>query len=283
MQPLASAAPTMRPPESPMAVCPRCGAESSQPWENPVLLKLAALGLYAGPTQGGRRVCALCAPAVKAEADAMHHQGAPQTPGMPDRFKGAYFSNFEKRFGSGGALKAARQALAPHGVDLYLVGPTGTGKTRLAASILNEAREKGKASTMFLRAGRLIERLRQAVHSDEIMADVLVDLETAYSVRVLVLDDIGADAGTDFARRQILNLYEARLDVGLRTIWTSNLGLPELSEFFGDDRLVSRIVEAIGVTEGLVKFTGDDWRLRKRDGHTHSNERANSEEPGNGD
>ena len=52
-------------------------------------------------------------------------------------------------------------------------------------------------------------------------------------------------------------LYEYRMDHGKRTIWTSNLTLAELEEFFGDERLSSRIAG----NGDVVSVGGVDMRL----------------------
>ena len=77
---------------------------------------------------------------------------------------------------------------------------------------------------------------------------------------VLVLDDVGANQGTDYARRMLQTIFDARLDAGHRTIWTSNLTLDEMAEFLGDDRLTSRIAGNCRV----VRLQGDDWRLKPK-------------------
>lgn len=82
------------------------------------------------------------------------------------------------------------------------------------------------------------------------------------TVSVLVLDDIGAerDQATDYTRRTLLMLYEARCDRNLRTVFTSNKSLQELSEMQDDDRLSSRIAGRCDV----VKLTTLDQRVLRR-------------------
>ena len=79
------------------------------------------------------------------------------------------------------------------------------------------------------------------------------------AARLLVLDDLGAEreAATDYTRRTLLMLYEARHDAGRRTVWTSNKTPGEVGAFMGDDRLASRIAGRCRV----VELAGRDWRL----------------------
>jgi DNA replication protein DnaC len=82
--------------------------------------------------------------------------------------------------------------------------------------------------------------------------------EKLRTVDLLVLDDVGADNGSDFTRRELVTLYNARLATGRRTIWTSNLDLDRLAEFYRDDRLTSRIAGAAQI----VLLESDDYRAR---------------------
>ena len=79
-----------------------------------------------------------------------------------------------------------------------------------------------------------------------------------------VLDDPGSerDAATDYTRRTLLMLYEARHDAGRRTVWTSNKRPSEIAAFMGDDRLSSRLVGRCDV----VGLEGRGWRRLARRG-----------------
>ena len=86
----------------------------------------------------------------------------------------------------------------------------------------------------------------------------LVDYLKQYKkVDVLGLDDIGAEKGSDFSRRVLQGLYDARLDHKKRTLFTSNLSLGDLEEFLGDERLPSRIAGNADV----VFMGGQDMRV----------------------
>ena len=55
-------------------------------------------------------------------------------------------------------------------------------------------------------------------------------------------------------------LYEERGDRGLRTVWTSNKSLSELSAMQNDDRLASRL----GGRADVVRLTTGDQRVMRR-------------------
>jgi chromosomal replication initiation ATPase DnaA len=176
-----------------------------------------------------------------------------QAPGVPMAEHGSRLDGFEETRDNRDALAQARRWLAGDFPDLYLFGGVGTGKTRLACSLVNERWAAGDR-VEFIRAAQLLAVLLPASDSlDDAMARIS-------RIPVVVLDDVGANQATDFARRMLLVLYETRMDRGHRTIWTSNLTLGELAEFHQDDRLSSRIVGNAKV----VELAGKDWRLRKR-------------------
>ena len=83
-----------------------------------------------------------------------------------------------------------------------------------------------------------------------------------FTVPLLVVDDLGAEQVTDYARRQVTLIMEERHDRGLRTIWTSNKTLQQLTELYGDDRLTSRLVERCEI----VRLAGPDQRVARPDG-----------------
>ena len=174
---------------------------------------------------------------------------------VPDEFREARWVTWRRTADNGHALDTAREFVhGADGPDLFLCGPVGTGKTRLACTVLNEAWRLGERSVRFMRVSRLLLRLQPSV------AEGAESFDRLAAVRLLVLDDLGAerDTATDYTRRTLLMLYEARSDAGRRTVWTSNRTPGEVGAFMGDDRLASRIAGWCRV----VSLDGPDWRLR---------------------
>ena len=181
-------------------------------------------------------------------------------PSVPREFREARWATWRRTAENRHALAAAQAFLrvGEDGRDLLLCGPVGTGKTRLACTVLNESWRLGERSMAFARVPLLLYRLRpQAALETSETFDRLVAAELA------VLDDLGSerDAATDYTRRTLLMLYEARHDAGRRTVWTSNKRPSEIAAFMGDDRLSSRLVGRCDV----VGLEGRDWRLLARD------------------
>ncbi|MYN64900.1 MAG: hypothetical protein F4X11_07720 [Acidobacteria bacterium] len=181
-------------------------------------------------------------------------------PSVPREFRDARWSTWRKTAENRHALDEA-QAFAragAEGPDLFLCGSVGTGKTRLACTVVNEAWKAGERSVAFERVPMLLYRLQP--HGTA--AETAGEFNRLTAARLLVLDDLGAerDAATDYTRRTLLMLYEARHDGGRRTIWTSNKTPSEVGAFMGDDRLSSRIAGRCRV----IELEGRDWRLAGR-------------------
>ena len=195
-------------------------------------------------------------------------------PSVPREFRDARWSTWRPTADNRAALGAAK-AFADSGDggrDLFVCGPVGTGKTRLACTVLNELWLSGERSLAFERVPMLLYRLQP--HGAA--ADTAEAFDRLTAARLLVLDDLGAerDAATDYTRRTLLMLYEARHDAGKRTVWTSNKTPGEVGAFMGDDRLSSRIAGRCRV----VELSGRDWRLAGR-GRTWPPERGAGIEP----
>ena len=181
-------------------------------------------------------------------------------PSVPREFRDARWSTWRKTAENRHALDEARAFVraGAEGPDLFLCGSVGTGKTRLACTVLNEAWKTGERSAAFARVPMLLYRLQP--HGTA--AETAEEFNRLAAARLLVLDDLGAerDAATDYTRRTLLMLYEARHDAGRRTIWTSNKTPSQIGAFMGDDRLSSRIAGRCRV----VELEGRDWRLSSR-------------------
>lgn len=175
--------------------------------------------------------------------------------GVPLEFRDVTVQSYNERDGQKSALAAANAFCeAAGGRDLFLYGGVGAGKTRIACAIANTLHRKRRMVT-FHRVPMLLHRLQPGRDNAELEDRLL-------AVSVLVLDDLGAerDQATDYTRRTLLMLYEARHDDGKRTVFTSNKSVQEIAAMQDDDRLASRIAGRAHV----VRVSTSDQRIAKK-------------------
>jgi len=126
------------------------------------------------------------------------------------------------------ACNASKQFAASPSGWLVLIGPAGSGKTHLAAAIVNERLKKG-SSAFFITTPDLLDHLRSAFNpSSEMTYDEL--FEQVRSAPLLVLDDFGAQQGTAWAKEKLDQLLNHRFNNSLPTVIATATPLEEMDE-----------------------------------------------------
>ena len=154
----------------------------------------------------------------------------------------------------------------PSEAGLYISGPSGTGKTHMATAVFREllasavclARSDdmyGTVSAAWLSVPELLMELRGTFGDNAAKTEGQI-LAKYSRVRLLLLDDLGAEKASDWTGQSVYALLSKRLNYLQPTIVTSNLTLTELNETV--PRLASRLG---GMT--YVALKGDDRRLAK--------------------
>lgn len=127
----------------------------------------------------------------------------------------------------------------PYGLGIMFTGPVGSGKTFLAAAIANTLIES-KFQVLFLIVPDLLDELRATYKSEINELDLL---DTARTIPILILDDLGAHNYTDWTRNRLYSIINYRMNEQLPTVITSNLSLDEMEEYLGV-RTTSRIIQS---------------------------------------
>lgn len=172
-----------------------------------------------------------------------------------DGFTHHSFAEFEVVPGTEEAFTAAREfARNPEGW-LYLRGGVGIGKTHLAVAAALEIRER-TGSVLFAVVPDLLDHLRTTFDPSRGVA--YDDRFTAIrGVFLLVLDDLGTENTTPWAREKLYQIFNHRYVERLPTIVTSNQTHDKI-----DERILSRLLD-IHLTRDVLIDT-EDYRRRGR-------------------
>lgn len=144
---------------------------------------------------------------------------------------------------------------------LLFWGKPGTGKSHLAACIANALMDRG-VSVVMTSCIRLMDEL---FHSETAEEDILRRLNMA---QLLILDDLGAERGTQYAMEKVYNIIDARYRACKPLIVTTNLSKMEMQKEneTSKGRVYSRVMEICYP----VQFDGIEWRKRITKGKADS-------------
>ena len=151
------------------------------------------------------------------------------------------------------------------GNNLYIYSSTaGNGKTswafRLLRSYIDKVwyKENIRPIVMFINVPRFLLELKSNISNK---SDYIEDIEkSVLNCDLVVWDDIGNKAGTEFEVSHLLSIIDTRINNGKSNIYTSNLNREDLHSFLGD-RLYSRIYNY----SECIEFVGKDKRGIKND------------------
>ena len=135
------------------------------------------------------------------------------------------------------ALKLARQFTKEPEGWLVLMGEHGNGKTHLAAAIANATIAEG-TMTLFVTVADLLDYLRSAFSPDNTIS-YTKSFKEAKNAPILVLDDLGLESATPWAKEKLHQILNHRYVAKMPTIITTTLKLESLEK--SDPWLVARL------------------------------------------
>lgn len=187
--------------------------------------------------------------------------------GVPPRFLTADLGNFAVDVpGECAALNTAKyyvknfQNLRRRGSGMVFLGGFGTGKTRLACSIVNELSAMG-VDVLYTKFPAILNRIRRAYNPKSFAADQSVEtkesiVDELVSYDLLVLDEVARIGGAADEQAVLYDLVDGRYEKVRPTIACTNLNRPALIELMSE-RLVDRLADQRGA------FVPFDWKSRR--------------------
>ena len=107
------------------------------------------------------------------------------------------------------------EEMKKQGKGLLLYGSVGTGKTYSACEVANALIDKGYP-VLVTNFARIINSLQATFNRQE-----YIDGFNRFSL--IIIDDLGIERNTEFAKEQVYNIIDSRYRVGLPMIITTNL------------------------------------------------------------
>lgn len=139
------------------------------------------------------------------------------------------------------------------GKGLLLYGDVGTGKTYIACMIANALIDKGYP-VLVTNFSRILNTLQGTFEKQEY-------LDSLNQFKLLVIDDLGVERDTGFAKEQVFSIIDSRYREGKPMIITTNLTMQKLATEteLADKRVYDRLIERCFP----VEVKGESRRVKK--------------------
>ena len=127
--------------------------------------------------------------------------------------------------------------LHKQGKGLLLYGSVGRGKTYAACEVANALIDKGY-SVLVTNFSRILNTLQSTFEKQEY-------IDSLNKFALLVIDDLGIERSTEFAKEQVYNIIDSRYRAGLPMIITTNLSIDKIKNptDIENGRIYDRIIE----------------------------------------
>lgn len=184
--------------------------------------------------------------------------------GIPKRFKGKTFDSYivesaEMEYARGVAMAYAEQfpRHLANGDGLVFMGNVGTGKSHLAAAILQDILPDHVG--LYITCRDMLTRIRDTWRKGSPVSERQVMGELV-SIDLLVLDEVGVQFGTENEQILLFEVMDRRYREQKPTVILTNADGAGLKDYLGE-RVYSRLREVSSV----VQFEWADMRPRMRD------------------
>lgn len=185
---------------------------------------------------------------------------------MDDHFAECEFKNFEIDDKNKNHYKMAKNyckrwnEMKAKNMGFMFYGPPGVGKSYLAFCIANELLGQGVPVVVISSIG-MLNRIKEIYNSygKEGEVEVINNLKNA---SLLVLDDLGAENSTPWAKEKIYEIIDNRYRDGKPMIVTTNLTREQLQNKLTGDDGVNRTYDRLVEMCYPIKITGKSRRAK---------------------
>lgn len=185
---------------------------------------------------------------------------------IPKRYSNCSLDNFDvmDKKNLGAALKASRDFVKRYPKvkkGLLFMGPSGIGKTHLSVGILKSLISDKGVDCLFEDFQELLRNLQNSYQPDSELSELRV-FEPVLNAELLLLDDLGSKAATEWMRDTLAFIVNHRYNNQKITIFTTNFLDEDIakSDFSLSERIGIRIRSRLYEMCDRIYMDGDDFR-----------------------
>ncbi len=186
---------------------------------------------------------------------------------MDVKLRGVRFSNYQvndenrRVFGIAKRYVENFDEMFSKNQGILFWGDVGTGKSYTAAAIANELIDRRHSAIMTSFIKLLNEMMRFGSDDKDKKLSAADYIQNLNKAKLLVIDDLGAERGTDFALEKVYDIIDSRYRSGKPVILTTNLEISRMKNC--DDIRYNRIYDRIFEMCYPVKVEGLSWRKKE--------------------
>lgn len=186
---------------------------------------------------------------------------------MDTKLRGVRFSNYQvtdenrRVFGIAKKYVENFDVMLSKNQGILFWGNVGTGKSYTAAAIANELIDRMHSAIMTSFIKLLNEMMQFGGNDTDKRLSAADYIQKLNQAQLLVIDDLGAERGTDFALEKVYDIIDSRYRSGKPIILTTNLEMSQMKNC--DDIRYNRIYDRIFEMCYPVKVDGLSWRKKE--------------------
>jgi DNA replication protein DnaC len=166
--------------------------------------------------------------------------------------------SFERGLDRNRAERLAALEFVKENKDLFITGPTGTGKSYLATALGNRACQEGYR-VFYASTAKLMSQLKIA----KVKGTILTDLKRIERCDMLILDDFAMQAFDTQSRGILMDIVEDRHQKR-STVITSQMPVKGWYDAIGEKTMADAILDRIVHHSLRVELYGESIRKRKK-------------------